>query len=148
MTCEYAGTTYAESGDEISSTYEGRHITLAESLLTHPVHADNLVNKGDPVNIGTDLVGVAFISAVLNTDLISIDTEGIWALTCSADDYSGPSAIAVGDRLYISGVISGVGIISKDVSGVPFGYALTALGAGEDGLVAVKVHAGTNAAQP
>lgn len=27
-----------EAGDEISSTYEGRHITLEESYLTHAVH--------------------------------------------------------------------------------------------------------------
>jgi hypothetical protein len=90
------------AGQEISSTYEGRHIEVLESNMVHPTHTDSLVNKGDPVLIGTDLVGIAFQDALVNTDVIAVDTEGAWALTCTAEDYSGNSAIAVGDRLYIS----------------------------------------------
>jgi len=155
--CEYAGVEFSEAGAEISSTYEGRHITLLESQLTHPVHDDALVDKGDPVQIGSSvdgaLVGVAFKSALLNTDLIVVDTEGIWALSCVAENYSGNSAIAVGDRIYIGGTPGnnpavGVGILSKDDLGVPFGNALSTLTSGYTGLVAVKVHAGTAVAQP
>lgn len=134
------------AGDEVSSTYEGRHITLLESQLGHPYHSDGLVNKGDPVWIGTDLVGVAFDSATAATDLIAIDTEGIWVLTCKAADYSGNSAIAVGDRLYANG-LANLLAITKDATGLPFGYALTTLTSGYTDLVIVKVHAGTNAAQ-
>ena len=114
------------AGDEISSTYEGRHITLLESQFTHPYHSDGFVNKGDPILAGATIVGVAFKDAAAATDLIAIDTEGIWALSCVAANYSGNSAIAVGDQLYIGGTpgfnpASGVGIISKDATGVKFG---------------------------
>lgn len=139
----YSMTSYS-AGQEISSTYEGRHVTLLESDLVHPTHGDSLVNKGDPVLIGTDLVGVAFQSAAAATDRIAIDTEGIWALSCTATNYSGNSAIAIGDRLYISSA----GVITKNDHDVPFGYALSTLTTGYTGVVAVKVHAGTAAAQP
>jgi len=39
-------------GEEISSTYEGRHVTVLESDLIHPTHADDLVDKADPVVFG------------------------------------------------------------------------------------------------
>jgi len=136
--------TVKSAGDEISSTYEGRHITLLESQLVHPTHSPDYVHKGDPVLIGTDLVGVAFRTATAATDLIAIDTEGIWALTCTAENYSGNSAIAVGDRLYISSA----GIITKNDHDVPFGYALSTLTSSYTDIVTVKVHAGTAVAQP
>ena len=155
--CEYGGTEYLVAGDEISSTYEGRHITLPESALTHVSRVGELVHKGDPVQIGSAvdgaLVGVAFKTATGTGDLIAVDTEGIWALTVIAENYAGNSAIAIGDRIYIGGdpgnnPAIGVGILSKDDLGVPFGYALSTLIAGYTGLVAVKVHAGTAIAQP
>src|SRR3972149_10464448 len=86
-----------EAGDELSSTYEGRHLSLEESYLTHPSHADGFVDKGDPVLCGENIVGVALISAAAATDLISIDTEGIWFLSAVATDEDGNSAIAPGD---------------------------------------------------
>lgn len=134
------------AGDELSSTYEGRHITLLESDLTHPSHTDGLVNKGDPVQAGS-IVGIAFDSALAATQPIAIDTEGVWALSCVGANYSGNSAIAIGDQLYIGGTpgfspASGVGIISKDATGTKFGKALSTLQAGYTGVVAVKVHAG------
>lgn len=132
------------AGEELSSTYEGRHITLLESNLTHPTHSDGLVNKGDPVQAG-HIVGVAFDSALAATQPIAIDTEGVWALSCVAANYSGNSAIAIGDILYIGGTpgynpASGGGIISKDATGTRFGKALSILATGYTGLVAVKVH--------
>lgn len=95
-----------EAGDECSSTYEGRHISVEELYLTHPYHADGLVNKGDPVIIGDNLVGVALNSAAANTDLISVDTEGIWFLNVLGAVSDGTSdGIALdlhpGDPVYI-----------------------------------------------
>ena len=37
------------AGTEVSSTYEGRHLTVREDELIHPYIADGFVNKGDPV---------------------------------------------------------------------------------------------------
>jgi len=131
-----------ESGDECSSTYEGRHITLEESYLVHPTHTDGFVDKGDPVidNVGQNIVGVAFKSAAAATDLIAIDTEGIWFLSATATDDDGNSAIALGDVLYIN---KSTAILSKNSNKNThqrFGYALGDVAAGETGVVAVKVH--------
>ena len=38
------------AGEEISSTYEGRHITRYDSLWTHPTHTDGFVDAKDPNN--------------------------------------------------------------------------------------------------
>jgi hypothetical protein len=128
------------SGEEISSTGEGRHLTFEESVLNHPTHTDGFVEAGDPVVIGENIIGVAFDEAAAATDLIAIDTEGIWALTCTATDEDGNSAIAVGDELYINKTTA---IISKNPNKNThafFGYALTALATGTTDVVAVKVH--------
>ena len=79
----YAGD--EDAGTEVSSTYEGRHLTVTEEELIHPYHADGFVNKGDPVVLcdagvpGTygRGVGVAFTSGAATSDHIAIDTEGI-----------------------------------------------------------------------
>lgn len=128
------------AGDEVSSTYEGRHLTFTESQLTHPEHADGFVDKGDPVVVGENIVGVAFKSAAAATDLIAIDTEGIWQLSVVATDQNGNSAVAVGDELFINKTTC---IISKNYdkgTHVRFGYALYAIGAGETDVIPVKVH--------
>jgi len=123
------------AGEECSSTYEGRHITLEESYLTHPYHADGFVDKGDPCNVG-DIVGVAFNSAAAATDYIALDTEGIWFLNIIASDDVGTSAVAPGDELYIN-----TGVVSKRASGIPFGKALCTLtGSVSNQVGAVKVH--------
>ena len=77
------------AGEECSSTYEGRHLTLEESYLTHPSHTDNMVDQGDPVLCGENIVGVAFNSAAVATDLIALDTEGIWFLEVYGTDDEG-----------------------------------------------------------
>jgi hypothetical protein len=141
------------AGDECSSTYEGRHLSLEENLLTHPYHAaDGLVDKGDPVLVGDSIVGVAFKSALAATDYIAIDTEGIWFLNvfgCISDGtvngarYTGE----IGDRVYIKKVPgTGTTILSLQSDPqnyVPFGYLLgdvtAALESGTPTLVAVKV---------
>jgi len=147
------------AGDEISSTYEGRHLTFLESELFHPYHADGKVDKGDPVVAQTStgyIVGVAFESAAAATDLIAIDTEGIWALKVFADTdefwdkSAGEGAIVPGDPLFIDrvttgAITAGVGAcgISKRrdrATQVPFGFALGSIDNEGEGVIAVKVH--------
>ena len=145
------------AGDEISSTYEGRQITIEESLLTHPYHADDLVDKGDPVLLGDEIVGVALKSAVLNTDYIAIDTEGIFFLDvfgCISDGTVNGAAhvLAAGDPVYIKRVPGADTVILSGQADPQnyrrFGYLLgdvTAdLEAGTPDLVAVKVHSMTS----
>ena len=147
-----------EAGDEISSTYEGRHITVLESDLFHPYHSDGYVDKGDPVVARTStgyIVGVAFASASAATDQIAVDTEGIWNLEVYADtddvwatDQTG--AITPGDALFIDSVTTGaitagVGAcgISKrrdHVTQIPFGIAYGVMDDGAEGTIAVKIH--------
>ncbi|MBU1173094.1 MAG: hypothetical protein KKD44_26320 [Proteobacteria bacterium] len=149
-----------DAGSEVSSTYEGRHLTVYEQELIHPYIADEFVNKGDPVILCDSgvqttyglAVGVALSSASAVTDLIALDTEGIWNLTVYAEDDDGDSAIEIGDRLYIrAGALPGaadgdgtgdaeISKISNSVVQVPFGYALGSVVAGGSGVIAVKVH--------
>lgn len=136
----YGTYTPGVAGDEVSSTYEGRHLEFSESQLTHPSHTDNLVDKGDPVVVGENIVGVAFKSALLNTDLVAIDTEGIWQLSVVATDQSGDSAVAVGDELFINKTTA---IISKNYDknvSIRLGYALYPITGGVTDVIPVKVH--------
>jgi hypothetical protein len=159
--CEYP-ITGRVAGEECSSTYEGRHITVLESELIHPYHSDGLVDKGDPVIVGDPttgavIVGVAFKSAAAATDLIAIDTEGIWFLNVLGIDSDGTNdghahALALGDPIYIKRAAGTVGAPYM-LSGqdnpedfLPFGYVLGAVAAStpatptDPTLVAVKVH--------
>lgn len=120
------------AGEEVSSTYEGRHIRVLESALVHPTHSDGFVNKGDPVVAG-DMVGVALMSAKANTDIIPIDTEGIWYLAVVAG-----GAVAVGDRLYISN--AGVVGTANAATSRAFGYALQIITGADTVVIPVKVH--------
>ena len=146
------------AGDEVSSTYEGRHLTLEENLLIHPYHADGLVDKGDPVlfAVGSGYmngVGVALKSAAAATDYIAIDTEGIWFLNvlgCISDGSINGAACALnaGDPIYIKKAAGTVGapymLSGQDDANnhVPFGYVLGDVTAHltTPTLVAVKVH--------
>jgi len=139
---------YAEDdaieGDEVSSTYEGRHLTFLGSDLIGP---NALIQKGDPVVVASgagDIVGVAFKTQVLASDKIAIDTEGIWMLEVTATNDFGNSAVVAGNPLYIdttdlSCVISK---IQDPESNTLFGYALGNIDAGETAVIAVKVHWG------
>ena len=148
------------AGTEVSSTYLGRHLTVYEAELIHPYHADGFVDKGDPVVLCDSgvsatyghAVGVAFKSAAIATDLISVDTEGIWNLTVYAEDDFGDCAVEIGDVLYIrAGTLPGaadadgtgdaeLSKISEETTQIPFGYALGSIVAGGSGVIAVKVH--------
>lgn len=137
------------AGDEISSTYEGRHLTMREDELKHPVNAGGFVDKGDPVilclagseaNFGK-AVGVAFNDGAVTSDLIAVDTEGIWAQSVVANT-DGPvgSAVVPGDELFINTTTCIISKIRNIATQIPFGYALGNLDAGVTGVIAVKVH--------
>jgi len=151
------------AGTEVSSTYEGRHLTVLESELIHPYRASDLVVKGDPVivaltkadrpHVHGQAVGVALNSAAAITDLITIDTEGIFNLNVNADDDGANADVNPGDALYISDDSAGSNDDSHDGVGdavlskitnealqTPFGYALGYIGNGAYGVIAVKVH--------
>lgn len=155
----YAGQETA--GTEVSSTYEGKHLTVREDELIHPYIADGYVNKGDPVvlcDAGEQTtygraVGVAFNSGTAAADWIAIDTEGIWNLTVYAENDAGNIAIEIGDPLYIRadslpGAADADGTGDAEISKIVdeatqvfFGYALGSMVAGGSGRIAVKIHA-------
>ncbi len=154
----YAGA--LDAGTEVSSTYEGRHLTVRDDELIHPVHADAFVNKGDPVilcDAGAPTtygvaVGVALVSGTEAASWISVDTEGIFNLPIYAEDDDGNRDVEIGDQLYIrAGALPGVADldgtgdaeiskISNSVTQVAFGIALGSLTAGGVGVIAIKVH--------
>lgn len=149
MPALYLATNYS-AGDECSSTYEGRHITVEESYLAHSYHADGLVDKGDPCIIGENIVGVALNSAAAATDLIAIDTEGIWFLNVVGSVSDGTSdgiakALIPGDVVYIEQTPgSGTNLSGESDPNrfKQFGYLLGDVSAHVTNatLVAVKVH--------
>lgn len=124
------------AGDEISSTYEGRHVTLYASELTH---AGAVVTKGLPV-VFQNACGVAFKTEVAGTDLIAVDTEGIWVESVVAVNDFGNSAVVPGDLLYINTTTCIISKISSELTQIPFGYALGSIGDGSTATIAVKVH--------
>ena len=129
------------AGDEISSTNEGRYITVMESALTHPTHADGFVDGGDCVLLGNETVGVALSSAAAATDYITIDTEGIFAQVVQGINDAGNSAVAEGDEVYINRTTCVLSKVSNFATHQPFGYALSPVVAGVlTTIVAVKVH--------
>jgi len=130
------------AGDEVSSTYEGRQITLtAAELLTSD--GSGVATKGLPCvfgiiagNIG---VGVCLKTGT-TTDLIAIDTEGIWDLSVVASDDDGDVLVTGGDRIYINTTTGILSRISNAVTQIPFGYALGQVLGGTTAVIAVKVH--------
>ena len=130
-------------GEEISSTYEGRHITVLDSEITGHANpdADGFINKGLPLMVGDKIVGVSFKSALAAADLIAIDTEGIWIVDVTAANDAGGSAVAGGDQLYIHMTTGVVSKINNTATQRPFGYALGIITTpGNVERIAVKVH--------
>jgi len=132
-------------GDEISSTGEGRHITLYADNLEHGSVKD-YVTKGYPVWWGDHAVGVAFNTQPAGENpLIAVDTEGIWCQDVYAHDEGGDVDVVPGDLLFINET---TGLISKIANAVlyggeysrPFGYALGTISAGDTDRIAVKTH--------
>jgi len=131
-------------GTEVSSTYEGRHITATAAELNHG-NVLAVVTKGYPVIFGIVAgahgVGVAFQTEVAGTDLIAVDTEGVWNLSVVSSDDAGNSLVVAGDPLFINTTTAVISKIRDNATQIPFGYALCQ-GNG-DGLahtLAVKVH--------
>jgi len=110
-----AGTEESDSGSVIQ---------LLESTLTHPVHADNLVDKGDPILRGTEgLTGVALLSASAATDYIPVGRYGIWNLPIT-NTVNVP--MAIGDVVYISPTAAALSD-TPGTTGFPFGILLSAI---------------------
>ncbi|MBU2060132.1 MAG: DUF2190 family protein [Gammaproteobacteria bacterium] len=115
-------------------------MTFSESQITHPSHTDTFVDKGDPCVVGENIVGVSFKSAAAATDLVAIDTEGIWQLSVVATDEDGSSAVAVGDELFIN-LTTCILSKNKDKSTHQrFGFALYPITGGATDVIPVKVH--------
>ena len=128
---------YAEAGEEVSSTGGGRHVDILEGDLVHPSHTDGFVDKGDPVSFGIGAlgqgVGIAFMSASADTDVIPVDTEGIWRCEVVAQ-----WDMIVGQVVFIDSTGVLLDWPADDETHV-FGYTLQPLLAGT-GTIAVKVH--------
>jgi predicted RecA/RadA family phage recombinase len=123
---------YAQAGEEVSSTGEGRHVYIQEIVLVHADPGDGLVNKGQPVAF-FEGVGIALKSATSTSENVPIDTEGIWRVSVVAT-----GAIAVGQSLFIntSGVVTDSPVDGQAV----FGYALQQIAGAGTYVIAVKVH--------
>ncbi len=91
------------------------------------------VKAGDPVAVG-QIVGVALNDADASGGTVVI-TRGVFRLPVKGNDGTADVDVAVGDQLYIKD-----GVISKDSSGVPFGYALGTVAAGATTEIEVKVN--------
>lgn len=134
-------------GTQVSSTSSdgaGRHITATAAELNHG-NILGVVTKGYPVIFGIAGtpygVGVAFNTEVLGTDLIAVDTEGIWNLSVVGSDDNGPSLVRAGELLYINTATAIISKISTTATQIPFGYALgQANGDAAAHTIAVKVH--------
>ena len=133
---------YRSAGEEISSTFEGRHVYIQESSLVHPFHTSGFVEKGDPVAF-FDGVGIALKSAVSATDIVPVDTEGIWRVSVTNTGVNQFGDITVGQVIYINA--AGVVYDEWSTSFAIFGYALEPIddpgqGAPITQVIAVKVH--------
>jgi len=127
-------------GDQISSTGEGRHITLYAENLEHGSVVD-YVTKGYPVWFGEGAVGVAFDTQVAGENpLIAVDTEGIWCQDVYARNDDGNSNVVPGDILYINTTTGLISKIMNVTTQLPFGYALGTITGGNTDRIAVKVH--------
>jgi len=128
---------YAVKGQEVSSSLEGRHVNILEGDLVHPSHTDGFVDKGDPVSFGIGWagqgVGVALKSASADSDVISVDTEGIWRCEVVAQ-----WDMIVGQIVFITNAGVLVDWPADDETHI-FGYTLQPLVAGT-GTIANKVH--------
>jgi len=128
----------AGAGEEVSSTFGGRHVNILEGDLVHVDQGSGLVKKGQPVSFGIGAmgqgVGIAFMSASKTTDIIPVDTEGIWRLEVYAE-----FGIIVGQIVFITSA----GVLvdwPPDPECHIMGYALQPITAGETEVIAVKVH--------
>jgi predicted RecA/RadA family phage recombinase len=123
---------HRSAGEEVSSTFEGRHVYVQEVVLIHADNGDGLVDKGQPVAFWEG-VGIALKSAGSTSENIPIDTEGIWRVEVVAT-----AAIAIGQSLYIT--TSGVVTDDPTDAQAVFGYTLQTISEAGTETIAVKVH--------
>ena len=123
---------YSVAGQEISSTYEGRHVYVQEIVLIHADPGDGLVDKGQPVAFWEG-VGIALKSASSTGENIAIDTEGIWRVSIVA-----VAPIVIGQSLFID--VTGVVTDNPANAQAVFGYSLQAISVPGTEIIAVKVH--------
>lgn len=98
---------------------------------------NNKPTAGDPVVVGANLVGVAEVTASATTDTVPVNTVGVYNLSVVAKTNAGAnSAVVKGDKLFIAAATA---VISKDTTGIPFGTALGAIGAGNTALIDVRL---------
>jgi len=121
---------HREAGEEVSSTYEGRHVYVQEVVLVHA--GSGLVEKGQPVGFWEG-VGIALKTAESTSENIPIDTEGIWRVSVVAE-----AAIVIGQSVFINS--SGVVTDNPANAMAVFGYSLQAITAPGTEVIAVKVH--------
>jgi hypothetical protein len=93
--------------------------------------------SGDPVVVGAMGGGVALTDYDAVTGKATVDFEGVYDLSVEAVDDAGNSAVEEGDALYYT-----AGVLSKDSSGVFFGYALEAIDSGETDTIHVRLAQG------
>jgi hypothetical protein len=74
-------------------------------------------------------------TAAAVTEAVNIDTEGVWWLDVEAWFFG--MDISVGQRVYID---TATALVSDDITGMPFGWALGPVLDGTTDLIAVKVH--------
>lgn len=91
--------------------------------------------SGDPVLVGR-IPGVAQTNERAD-GTTSVDMDGVYTLSVTA-----VGAIAVGDRLYA--VAGSPVVINNTNTGVPFGFALGAIGAGLTAAINVKLQGSTS----
>ena len=135
----YPGSLTAVENDQVSSTYEGRHLTFYETDITGK--EGTYAEKGHPVVVGEHIVGVAFMTGTVANELIAIDTEGIWNLMVYAKDDEGNVAVVGGDELFINKSTAEISKMRNPVTHTRFGYALGGVPSGATPyVIAVKVH--------
>ena len=131
----------AEEGTEVSSTYEGRHITCTAAELITDSGAQ-VATKGHACIfglIGLQAVGVCFNTGT-GTDLIAIDTEGVWNLPVYGKDDGGDRVLRPGEPVFIHNTSCEISGLRDNATQVPFGYLLTEVASGAETISVVKVH--------
>ena len=101
------------TGEQCSSTYEGRHITLLGSdFLTIGTVATTGCVKGEVCVFGDIGVGIVFntvAQALLATTYVAIDTLGIWWLGVVTN-----ATMVPGDSVYVHDT---TGVVSDSAAG-------------------------------
>lgn len=90
--------------------------------------------SGDPVVLGSMGGGVALTDYDASTGKATVDFEGVYDLEVVATNDSGNSAVAAGDEIFYA-----AGVLSKDSSGVFFGWALETITSGSTDTIMIRL---------